>query len=235
MAEFEQEKKLFVALDVPESGLRSLIVNTTSAGAGGYFIPGTRALDLGLSYIADNIRIVNGAVPLIYDHQTAGSDISENAKKFMSSVQSSGINKVVIYPSTDLEGAQTWIESGVDHQLDVIVGKELTSETPPTDERYDDIYRLAAKLGIREFMLPGNKPDRIKHYRQVIEEVLSKEPYTIYAAGFGNRRGTIPKFARAAGVRNGWGIIVGRDIHQSSNTRESAEAYIDRIRKSSGQ
>jgi len=235
MIEDYSKKGLYVSLDVPEGNIRPLIANTSNIqGVSGYYLGAATALEMSLPLLVDNINVAHSArkAPiLIYDHQAAGVDVARNAKRLMHSIQTAGVHKVVVYPSSNPEIATAWIKEGQDHQLDVIVGKELTQEAPPTDSTYDEAFRLAASLGIREFMLPGNKPDRIAHYRTVIEEVLNEKSYTIYSSGFGDQGGTVEGFAQVAGQRNGWQLVVGSDIFKSGDPRQRAEEYVAAIQK----
>ena len=232
------DRGLYVSLDVPEHKLRQLCANTSNIeGVRGFVIGAPTALEMGLSLAVDTVQIVNSVTSrspiLIYDHQSAGNDIPRNATRLMQVVNRSGIHKVIIYPSTNPEIAEPWIKAGQDHHLDVIVGKETTQDIAPLNGIYDDVFRLAAKLGVREFMLPGNKPDRVAHYRSIIESVVSQDPYTIYASGFGSQGGTVESFAKAAGEHTHWNLLIGSDIHTAPNPRIRAEEYIEEIRKNS--
>ena len=59
------------------------------------------------------------------------------------------------------------------------------------------IYELAAKKGISDFVVPGNKPEKITEYREVVEHYC-KEP-CFYSPGLIAQGGNLTESARAAG------------------------------------
>ena len=74
----------------------------------------------------------------------------------------------------------------------------------------DFMYKLAARMGVTDFVVPGNKPDRIRHYKELIEKCGISEP-VFYSPGLVAQGGEISEGAKAAGKR--FHAIVGRGIY----------------------
>ena len=89
----------------------------------------------------------------------------------------------------------------------------------------DDMYEIAARRGVTDFVVPGNKPDRINHYRELIIKCGISEPI-FYSPGLVAQGGDITESAKAAGKR--FHAIVGRRIYLAKDIRKAAcEALIE--------
>lgn len=77
------------------------------------------------------------------------------------------------------------------------------------DEAIDKMYLDAAKLGVVDFIVPGNRPEFISHIRHKILQT-GIEPI-LYAPGFVAQGGNISEAAKVAGPK--WHAIVGRAIY----------------------
>ena len=187
--------------------------------------------------------------PIIYDHQKAGTDIHEEVPdKFMDAMIRSGVNAVILFPQSGPITEYEWIKAAQDRGLGVIVGGEMThprylegdfSETKNKNyteifknlgiERTltgfirklapDDMYEIAARMGVTDFVVPGNKPDRIKHYKSLIENCGVVDP-AFYSPGLVAQGGEISEGAKAAGKR--FHGIIGRGIHQAKDKKQAA-------------
>jgi orotidine-5'-phosphate decarboxylase len=88
-----------------------------------------------------------------------------------------------------------------------------------TDEGAEEMYKIAARAGIQDFVVPGNKVDIIKKIKEiVIAEGVSP---IFYSPGFAAQGGKIPEAVQAAG--NNYHAIVGRAILQAPVFSEAAE------------
>jgi hypothetical protein len=112
-------------------------------------------------------------------------------------------------------------------KLEVIIGGEMThpgylrsEKGYIADEALDEMYLLAAKLGIMDFVVPGNKIDRIKHYKQLLQPICG-ENLVFYSPGLIAQGGKVTEAARAAG--ESWHAIVGRAIYDADNITDAAE------------
>lgn len=86
------------------------------------------------------------------------------------------------------------------------------------DDAVDRIFKLAAELNVTDYVVPGNKPERIRDIRKTIDGHGGIGTY--YAPGFISQGGTISAAAREAGHR--WHAIVGRAIYEATDIRRAA-------------
>ena len=87
------------------------------------------------------------------------------------------------------------------------------------------MYRIAARAGINNFVVPGNKPDVIKQVKELVEaEGVSP---VFYAPGFVAQGGKIEDATKVAGER--WHAIVGRGIYQAKDMKKAAEEYTSKL------
>lgn len=89
-----------------------------------------------------------------------------------------------------------------------------------------DIYELAAKMGVKDFVVPGNKPDRIRHFRGIIESAGAVDS-SYHSPGFIAQGGKISDGADAAGKR--FNAIVGRGIYSAQDIRAAALEHTSQI------
>jgi len=226
----KRNKSIIVACDVPTLGELENIVKATCGleVIGGYKIGLNLALFYGLAIITEFIRKVTNK-PIIYDHQKAGNDIPAMGEKFAKVCKDAGVDAVILFPFAGIQTQTSWIRACVSNGLHVIVGGEMThdgffsyiKETAP-----DEMYKTAMLMGVTDFVLPGNKPDRIKHYRENVIEVEEPNsesigPVTYYSPGLITQGGDITEAGKAAGDR--WHAIVGSAIYKADNIKEKVE------------
>ena len=127
--------------------------------------------------------------PIIYDHQKAGTDIPKLGEKFVDVVKRAGIDAIIIFPQSGPETEKTWIKSAQNAGLGIIVGGLMTHQGYTDEEggwirkdRILRIYTLAAELGVRDFVVPGNRPNETRKIRESLEEIGIKP--TLYAPSF---------------------------------------------------
>lgn len=186
--------------------------------------------------------------PLILDPQKWGTDIPDTAKKMLTPVKEAGFDAVILFPQSGPATEYAWIKTAQDLGLGVIVGGEMThprylqgddsnSKKVNYDEIFeelgmplkmdgfirpsapDDMYELAARMGVTNFVVPGNKPDRIKHYRDLVESCgVNNASY--WSPGLVAQGGEISDGAKAAGER--FHAIVGRGIYTAEDKRVAA-------------
>ncbi|MFH1394140.1 MAG: orotidine 5'-phosphate decarboxylase / HUMPS family protein [Candidatus Micrarchaeota archaeon] len=241
-------RSIIPACDVTLDEYREIVKATADIRKIGAYKVGISFLDVGLKAVVDSTREFSDK-PVIYDHQKAGTDIPESTpSKFMDSMVRAGINAVILFPQAGPATEYEWINAAKDKGLGVIVGGEMTharyldgdsSESKKKNyteifrelgiEREltgylrrsapDDIYELAARMGVADFVVPGNKPDRIRHYKGLIEKCGVKEP-VFYSPGLVAQGGEISEGAEAAGER--FHAIVGRGIYQAQDKKKAA-------------
>src|SRR3989344_5471565 len=173
----KRDRSVLPACDVETlEQFEKLIEQTTDVdGIGGYKIGFELGLGFGLSAVVDVARKYTDK-PIIYDHQKAGTDIPDTGKNYARLMKRAGVDTVIFFPQSGPETERAWIYHALDNGLNVIVGGRMTHPAYSvseggyiTDEGALDMYRIAARAGINNFVVPGNKPDVIKQIRDVIE------------------------------------------------------------------
>ena len=146
-------------------------------GIGGYKIGFMLALTYGLPEVVKVARKYTDK-PLIYDHQKAATDIPDVGSNFMQICKDAGIDAVIIFPQSGPETERAWIYQAYNKNIPIIVGGAMThpgylvSESGfIADNSMLEIYRIAARAGVRDFVVPGTKPGII----QIVKDVIIKE------------------------------------------------------------
>jgi len=212
--------------------LRKLVSETHDIKKiGGYKIGFTLALGFGLPSVVKLIREITD-LPIIYDHQKAGTDIPDMGEKFAEVCKRAGVDAIILTPQAGPTTEEAWIKSGQKQGLFVLVQGEMTHPKFKrseggfiSDEAMNEIYLNAAQLGVNNFVVPGNKSDRIKHYKTLLENKV--KDLTFFAPGFVAQGGEITEAANAAG--KSWHAIVGRGIYEAENIRKAAEEMTSKL------
>lgn len=227
------DRSVIVACDVEtREELKELIRQTHDIeGIGGYKISSILALRYSLPALVQIVRDFTD-IPVIYDHQKAMTDIPDLGRKFVAAIKSSGVNALIGFPESGPQTQEAWINACRDIGLEVIIGGEMTHPKYKKseggyidDEALDKIYLLAAKLGVNNFIVPGNKVERVKHYRELLKPIV--KDLTFYLPGVIAQGGVIANIAKVAG--SSWHIIVGRAIYEAENIRTAAEEIVKQI------
>lgn len=241
------DRSIIPACDVSFDEYGDIVKSTADIEKVGAYKVGVSFLDVGLKVVV-NIAKDTGK-PIIYDHQKAGTDIHESTPdKFMDSMVRAGVGAVILFPQAGPITEYEWIKSAQDRNLGVIVGGEMThprylqgdfSEGKKKNyteifkelgiERRltgfirefapEDMYEIAARMDVTNFVVPGNKPDKIRLYKLLIEECGIAEP-VFYSPGLVAQGGEIGIGAKAAGKR--FHGIVGRGITKAEDIRQAA-------------
>ena len=221
-------KSIIPSCDVSDlTKLKNLVKETCSVdGIGAYKIGLELCIPYGICQVTDLIRKQTD-LPIIYDHQKAATDIPELGEKFAKSVK--GVDAVILFPFTGPETEIAWIKACRKEKLGVIVGGEMThkgfleSEGGFISEKEAlKIYEIAAKEKINDFVVPGNKPEKIKLYKAFLEARGIKPVF--YSPGLIAQGGSITESAKAAGER--WHAIVGRALYNAKNINKAAKELV---------
>jgi orotidine-5'-phosphate decarboxylase len=208
--------------------LKELVKETADVeGIGAYKIGFSLAVPYGVPKVVSVIREVTD-LPIIYDHQKAGTDIPDMADAFMKAVK--GVDAVILFPQAGPETEKAWINASKKAGFGVIVGGEMTHKGYLVndggfiaDDAPERIYELAASLGVKDFVVPGNKPEKIKDYRELLERFKP----VFYSPGLVAQGGKLTESAKAAG--SNWHAIVGRGIYEQKDMRKAAKEMVKMI------
>lgn len=227
----KSDRSIIPACDVATLEALDKLVRETCGvrGVGGYKIGFELVIPFGMKNVIHTIRR-HTQLPIIYDHQKAGTDIPDTGEKFMKACK--GVDAVILFPQAGPETERRWIEAAQKEGLGVIIGGEMTHpKYLESDGGFilngapQAIYELAASLGVRDFVVPGNKPERIAEYKRTLETKGIKPVF--YSPGMITQGGDISDAARAAGSE--WHAIIGRALYQASDMRAMAEALAKKL------
>ncbi|MBN1386157.1 orotidine 5'-phosphate decarboxylase [Candidatus Woesearchaeota archaeon] len=226
MSIIKYQKSIIPACDVATlEELRDLVKATHDVpGVGGYKIGFELGLPFSIPKVVETIREFTD-LPIIYDHQKAGTDIPATGKKFADAVR--GVDAVIFFPQAGPVTLEAWIKAAQEAGLGVIVGGEMTHKGYlETEGGYlragapEEIYKLAASLGVKDFVVPGNRPERIGIYKKLLVG-MGVEP-VFYSPGLITQGGDIAEGAKAAG--RFWHAIIGSGIYEKGTVEAMKEA-----------
>ena len=222
-------KSVIVSLDVDSiEKLKKVVSETCSIdGVGGYKIGCELVIPYGIKNVIKSIREIT-ELPIIYDHQKAGTDIPELGDKFFKACK--GVSAVILFPVMGPVTERAWIGAAKNAKMPIIVGGEMThkgflakEDGFIQDDSPEKIYEIAASFGVRDFVVPGNKPEKVKDYRELLERFNP----TLYAPGFIEQGGSISQSGKQAGER--WHAIVGRAIYDAEDISKATKELVKEI------
>lgn len=221
------DRSVIPACDVSNiEKLKQLIKETCDIdGIGGYKIGFQLILPYGLNNVVETIREITD-LPIIYDHQKAATDIPALGSRFMSLCKK--VDAVILFPQAGPITEEYWIKAALDQDIGVIIGGEMTHECYLNgdggfivDDAPKRIFEIAIKLGINNFVVPGNKPEKMKEYKDFIESFNIKPIF--YSPGLIAQGGSLTE---AAKIVERWHAIIGRAIYQAKDIHKAAKEFV---------
>lgn len=235
----KSERCVIAAADVPDLGKLEELVKATHdiEGIGGYKVGFVLAIKHGLPAVVETIRKYTKK-PIIYDHQKAGTDIPKLGKAFAEAVVSSGVDAVIIFPFGGAATERDWIDALKEAGVTILAGGHMTqSEFLASeggfihDEAPEKMYTIAAERGVTNFVVPGNKLEFVKKYKELLEKLLGKGNFRLWAPGFIDQGGNITEFGEEAEF---FCAIVGSAIYRIKAIRkleEGEKPTVEEMRK----
>ncbi len=229
----DRDRSIIPACDVENLEQFEDIIKQTAniEGIGGYKIGFELGLGFGLPKVVETARRHTNK-PLIYDHQKAGTDIPDTGRNYARLMKRAGIDTIILFPQSGPETERAWIYHALDNGLKVIVGGKMTHPAYSvkeggfiTDEGTLDMYRIAARTGVNNFVVPGNKPEDVRKIKEIVE--LEGVSPTLYLPGFGAQGGDIKEIAKVTGDK--YHGIVGRGISGTKDKNAAALEYTSKI------
>ncbi|HLC65166.1 MAG TPA: orotidine 5'-phosphate decarboxylase / HUMPS family protein [Candidatus Nanoarchaeia archaeon] len=225
----KRDRSIIISCDVDSlDRLRKLVKETCRVeGVGGYKIGFELCLAFGMPAVVREIRNIT-RLPIIYDHQKAATDIPDTGEKFARVCKI--VDAVILFPQAGPVTEKEWIKQCKMAGLTVIVGTEMSHKGYLAkdggyivDDAPKRIIEIAKKEGINDFVVPGNKPDKVREYRRILGEKA-----VFYSPGIGAQGGDIREYAKAAGKY--WHAIVGRSIYGAKDIKRAAEEFCEYVR-----
>ncbi|MGB2727634.1 MAG: orotidine 5'-phosphate decarboxylase / HUMPS family protein [Halobacteriota archaeon] len=210
---------------------KQLIERTcTIEGIVGYKVGCTLALSYGLPKLTE-IAAEQTDLPLIYDHQKAGTDIPQMGDKFAAVCAKAGVKAVIIFPQAGPATEKAFIKALFQSGLVPWVGGEMTHEKYLSgeggflvDDAPKEMYNIGAEYGVEYFVVPGNKPDIIGEYNTLISETVKEPKFCM--PGIGSQGGEIRKAFEAVKGKAAYAII-GSAIYKSRDVERAASRFCE--------
>src|SRR3989344_1950213 len=220
----KQKKSIIPSCDVDGLGKLSKLVKATCfvKGVGAYKIGFELVIPFGMEKVVKTIR-KHTKLPIIYDHQKAGTDIPDMGSKFMKACKLA--DAVILFPQAGPETEVAWIKAAQQAKMDVIIGGEMTHQAYLKeaggfidDDAPKRMYEIAALMGVTDFVIPGNKPEKAMQYVDLIGNKI-KNP-VFYSPGLVAQGGNISDLAKKL---DSWHAIIGRAIYDAEDMKKAAE------------
>lgn len=227
---FEISHGIIVACDVKSvDELKQLVLSTTDMeGIVGYKLGFLLGLRYGLSDVVSLIKD-NSDLPVVYDYQKAGTDIPDMAEDFAQLMRSCSVDSAIIFPQAGPKTQEAFTLALKRHGVVPMVGGEMTHPQYLIkdggyirDNAPEEIYSRAAKLGVEYFIVPGNKPDAISKYAELLAAANPKFCFP----GIGRQGGDMQQAFRACQGFDAYAII-GSAIHKASDMRTAAKKFCE--------
>ena len=218
------KKSIIPSCDINSLNKLSKLVKATCSvkGVGAYKIGFELVIPFGIEKVVKTIKKIT-KIPIIYDHQKAGTDIPEMGEKFMKVCRLA--DAVILFPQAGPETELAWIKAAQQATMKVIIGGEMTHQAFLReaggfidDDAPKRIYEIAASMGVADFVIPGNKTEKAMEYVQIIKNKI-KNP-VFYSPGLITQGGSISDLARKI---DSWHAIVGRAIYEAKDMGKAAE------------
>ncbi|MEA2036778.1 MAG: orotidine 5'-phosphate decarboxylase / HUMPS family protein [Nanoarchaeota archaeon] len=228
MALIKLKRSIIPACDVSSLKLLDKLVKETCnvPGISAYKIGFELVIPLGIKEVIKTIR-KRTKLPIIYDHQKGGTDIPEMGEKFMKAVK--GVDYVIIFPMTGPVSEEKWIKAAFKERLHLIIGGDMTHKAYLErgggfihNMAPKQMFKIGVNLGVRDFVVPGNKPFMIAEYRRFLESFGVKPIF--YSPGLITQGGSLTEGAKAAG--DNWHAIVGRALYNAKNINKKAKELV---------
>lgn len=228
-----EQKSVIVACDVDSLEKLGEIVTATHdiSRIGGYKVGLELVIPFGLKRVVEIMRL-HTEKPIIYDHQKGGTDIPGLGPKFAKAIKDCGADAVILFPFGGAATEREWIRACKAEGLTVLVGGHMTQKEFLDNEggfisqlAPEQIYSIAAQLGVLDFVVPGNKIEFVFKYRELLEKLLGTGNFTLYAPGFIEQGGIISKTGQVAGEN--WHAIVGSAIYNAGGMHDMRKTALD--------
>ena len=219
--------KVIPALDVTDlERIRQLITQVDGHELiYGYKIGFSLGLTFGLPQVVRAVREIS-AKPVIYDHQKAATDIPDTGRLFAEVMKQAGMDEVILFPQAGPVTEEAWIKAVQDQGMKVIVGGIMThpgyleSEGGYLkDAAVSEMYRLAYRNGVRDFVVPLTKPEAT---RAIYQQAGLGDDCRFYSPGYGKQGGD-PAAFDFLGEHY---VIIGRALLNAEEPR----AFLDEVR-----
>lgn len=228
------ERGIIIAADVPTIGdLRKLaelgnqVAEVLAIKVG--FLLGLR---FGLPTVVSAVNEVCD-LPVIYDHQKAGTDIPAMGMPFAETCRDAGVKGVIFFPQAGPKTLEAFVSAAFDCRLTPIVGIVMTHPGHLAseggflaDNAPDRMCEIALDLGVDSFVLPGTKPEIISKYAE--GPLAAAKPVVVMMPGIGSQGGSL-SIAFEAAKGHFPHAIIGSAVYKAPNPKAALEHFAGEI------
>ncbi|HSX36424.1 MAG TPA: hypothetical protein VLH84_05835 [Patescibacteria group bacterium] len=167
----------------------------------------------------------------VYDHQKAGNDIPATGKGFGRAMERGGVEAAILFPFAGPVTQERWTRELMDRGIRVISGAEMTHDQIEARDdglaggyihgaAFERMFALAVGLGVRDFVVPGNKPGKVATYKAFLDREIGEGGFSLWAPGFVTQGGDLSETGAVAGLN--FNAIVGSGIYDAEDPRTAA-------------
>lgn len=220
------------ALDIDSPERLEFVVKATTnvPGIAGYKLGLTSVLRFGLKESMRRLRDLTD-LPVLYDHQKAGPDMPDMAKKFSVMCAEAEVDGLILFPVAGPTAVDGFVGESIRAGITPVVGGEIPVPDYGVsgggyllDDALDRILARAAMNKADHFVLPAHDTQKIIRWSDWI--AANVEDPVVFLTGFGPLGGTIETSFAAASACARRFAIVGRLITGATDPAEvSASLY----------
>ncbi len=222
----EADKSIVLAADVEPEAFAPLIAQLGGVeGLEAVKVGFELGYGLGLGVAVDMVH--DAGKKVIFDHQKAATDIDNTGLNFARAMSRAKVDAAILFPFTGPVTQERWTKELQERNIAVITGAEMTHPKIRAseggyveDSAFKRMFALAIELNVRDFVVPGNKPDKVADYKGFFDEEVGEGEYSLWAPGFVSQGGDITETGLLAGPR--FHAIVGTAIYGAKNPRQTA-------------
>ena len=224
------------ALDVDDLDRMRRIVEATAPveGVVGYKLGAVVALRHGLSRAIAVVREISD-LPVLYDHQKAGTDIPSMSDGFTKVCRDAGADGLVLFPLAGREAVRQFARRTMARGMTPLVGGELPYPEYRArhggfvhDGALSRILEEATSVGVDHVIVPANDPKNIRRQIRMVRRHV--EAPWVFLPGIGALGGGIDEaFAAADGCRRY--AIIGRAILRARRPATMAKRFAEEAMK----
>jgi len=214
--------------------LKKLVAATCSVeGVVGYKHGFMLGLGFGLKTVVDVMRDITD-LPVIYDHQKAGTDIPAMGMEFAAAMKRAGVDSAIIFPQAGPKTQEAFVKALLQQGVVPMVGGDMTHDGYLESEggyiaagAPEKMYENGAKAGTEFFIVPGTKPAAIRKYAALLGG-LTKPKFCM--PGIGRQGGDI-RTAFESCQGNPAYAIIGTAIHSAADMTTAAKKFCSEAMK----
>jgi orotidine-5'-phosphate decarboxylase len=202
---------IIIALDIPISEAGALVqkLKPVEDKIAGYKVSSLNAMENGLKATVAELRQFTEK-PIIYDHQKGGTDIPNIVEKQVKLASECGINSFIAVPlGAGSETLTAFVNACKETHLLPIVLLSMTHDGADDylkEETADLIFEKAKELGVKYFVAPGNKPQKILELKAKMDADMCVQAGTDYP-------------------------IVGRGVYEAEDPVKAVEELFEQAKK----